>query len=81
MLRERRGPSREIRGRAFDYHTQVELVMNAAQDRELRIGARKERFAIAAVLLAIAVSLGGACVVIVESSSQPRAQLSAAANE
>lgn len=74
MLEKWRGPGCVIRGRAFDYLTQVELVMNTAYDEEQRLGTRSERIAIGAVLLAIAVSLCGACVVIVESSSQTPAR-------
>jgi hypothetical protein len=54
MNRERRGQGHENFGRAITWT----LVMN------------KDRLATAAVLLAIVVSLAGACVVILESSSE-----------
>lgn len=57
---------------ALAYQRQVELIMNAPGERTQRKGSRRERLAAAAVLLAIAVSLFGACVVIVESTSTPR---------
>ena len=38
------------------------------------VGLRKDRLATAAVLLAIAVSLGGACVVILETAAEPPAR-------
>ena len=75
MLGERRGPGRVIRGCAFDYQRQVEMIMNAPQGDG---GRRRERLAMAAVLLAIAVSLAGAGVVIVESSSEPPHQRASA---
>jgi hypothetical protein len=56
---------------AFDYQRQVELIMNAPLRDERRAGSRNERFAAAAVLLAIAVSVCGAGIVIVESSAEP----------
>jgi hypothetical protein len=45
-----------------------------ASDASRFLGIRKERVATAAVLLAIAVSLCGACVVIVDSTSEPPAR-------
>jgi hypothetical protein len=58
------------RAPAFAYQRQVELIMNAPrQDARASIG--RERLAAAVVLLAIAVSVFGAFIVIVESSSQP----------
>jgi len=38
------------------------------------VGLRKDRLATAAVLLAIAVSLAGACVVILETTAEPPAR-------
>ena len=58
------------RAPAFAYQRQVELIMNAPRE-DTRAGVRRERLAAAAVLLAIAVSVAGAFIVIVESSSQP----------
>ena len=55
---------------AFDYQRQVELIMNAPRRDERRDGTRNERLAAAAVLLAIAVSVCGAGIVIVESSAE-----------
>ena len=69
MSGERRRPGRASRGRAYAYQRQVELIMNAPREDARRAITRKERLAAAAVLLAIAVSVCGACVVIVESSS------------
>jgi hypothetical protein len=76
MLGERRAPGRVIRSCAFDYQRQVEMIMNAPQGDS---GRHRERLATAAVLLAIAVSLAGAGVVIVESSSEPPQQRASAA--
>jgi len=47
------------------------------------VGLRKDRLATAAVLLAIAVSLAGACVVILEAAAEPapRERLTIAAAE
>jgi hypothetical protein len=47
----------------------MELLMNAPRDEIRRYALRGDRFGTAAVLLAITVSLCGACVVIVESSA------------
>lgn len=58
------------RAPAFAYQRQVELIMNSPREDTLA-GIRRERLAAAAVLLAIAVSLFGAFIVVVESSSQP----------
>jgi len=58
------------RAPAFAYQRQVELIMNAPRE-DVRAGVRAERLAAAAVLLAIAVSVLGAFIVIVESSSPP----------
>ena len=69
MPGERRRPGHAARGRAFAYQRQVELIMNAPREDARAAITRKERLAAAAVLLAIAVSVCGACVVIVESSS------------
>ena len=69
------------RAPALAYQRQVELIMNEPRE-DARAGIRKERLALAAVLLAVAVSVGGACIVIVESSSQPpRSQAGAGAPE
>jgi hypothetical protein len=57
------------RAPAFAYQRQVELIMNAPRE-DTRAGVRRERLAAAAVLLAIAVSVLGAFIVIVESSSE-----------
>ena len=54
MNRERRGRARENFGRAI----------------ACALGLSKDRLATAAVLLAIVVSLAGACVVILESTSE-----------
>jgi hypothetical protein len=67
---ERRRPGRAVRGRAYAYQRQVELIMNAPREDPRAANTRKERLATAAVLLAIAVSVCGACVVIIESSSE-----------
>jgi hypothetical protein len=67
---ERRRAGRAVRGRAFAYQRQVELIMNAPRADPRAASTRKERLAMAAVLLAIAVSVCGACVVIIESSSE-----------
>jgi hypothetical protein len=56
---------------AFDYQRQVELIMNAPLRAERVAGSRNERLAAAAVLIAIAVSVCGAGIVIVESSAEP----------
>jgi hypothetical protein len=56
---------------ALAYQAQVELIMNAPTEESHAALRRRERLATAAVILAIAVSLCGACVVIVEAS--PRA--------
>jgi hypothetical protein len=72
MLRERRG--RGDFGRAIT--CAIEEMVNAMQPREDAnpyLGARKDRVATAAVLLAIVVSLAGACVVIIESTAEPPA--------
>jgi hypothetical protein len=75
---ELRIPGRVHRAPALAYQRQVELIMNAPRQDARRGDARRERLAAAAVLLAIAVSICGACVVIVESSSEaPRAQAGA----
>jgi hypothetical protein len=70
MLGERRG--REDFGRAIT--CAIEEVVNAMQPREEASpyrGVRKDGVATAAVLLAIVVSLAGACVVIIESTAEP----------
>ncbi len=77
-LGERRCPGRVIRRCAFDYQRQVEMIMNAPREDGPGAIRRRERLATAAVLLAIAVSLCGAGVVIVESSSEPPQQRASA---
>jgi len=69
MPGERRRPGHAARGRAFAYQRQVELIMNAPREDARAANTRKERIAAAAVLVAIVVSVCGACVVIIESSS------------
>ncbi len=70
MLGERRG--RGSYGRAITWA--LEETMTAMQSRDDttgNLGLRRTRVATAAVLLAIVVSLAGACVVIVESTAEP----------
>jgi hypothetical protein len=69
------------RAPALAYQRQVELIMSEPCE-DARTGVRKERLALAAVLLAVAVSVAGACIVIVESSSQaPRSHAGAGTPE
>jgi hypothetical protein len=64
---ERRA-GRGIGGSPFDYQRQVEMIMKAPRERALFTSRGRERLATSAVILAIVVSLAGACVVIVEST-------------
>ena len=74
MPRERRGPGREILGRAITCAIEeMEMVMQPRDDANQCLGLRRDRAATAAVLLAIVVSLCGACVVIVETTDEPHA--------
>lgn len=64
---ERRA-GRSIGGSPFDYQRQVEMIMKAPRERPLFTSRGRERLAASAVVLAIVVSLAGACVVIVEAT-------------
>ena len=72
MIRERRG--RGHYGRAITYADELVNIMQRRDDSNTILGLRKDRVATAAVLLAIVVSLAGACLVIIESTSEPPAR-------
>jgi hypothetical protein len=82
MLGERRGQGSI--GRAFTCAIEgIGISMQSREDTNELLGLRKDRVATAAVLLAIAVSLAGACIVILESTTQspPPRQLTIATAE
>ncbi|MGZ5037519.1 MAG: hypothetical protein ACXWG1_12665 [Usitatibacter sp.] len=54
----------------LDYQRQVEMIMKAPRERQIFTGRGRERLAASAVVLAIVVSLAGACVVIVQSTAE-----------
>lgn len=71
MLGERRGQG--SCGRAITRAiNEMETIMQARHEAN-RYVPRKDRMGLGAVVLAIVVSLAGACVVIVESTSEPAA--------
>jgi len=75
---ERRSARRGAGGCAIDYQRQVEMIMKAPRERRIFTARGRERLATGAVLLAIAVSLGGACIVIAQASADAQPQRSAA---
>jgi hypothetical protein len=56
---------------ALAYQTQVELIMSAPRYDPRKDARRRETLGMAAVVLAIAVSLCGACIVIVQAAAEP----------
>jgi hypothetical protein len=72
MQGERRG--RGQYGRAITYADELVNIMQRDDEPNTLLGMSKDRVATAAVLLAIVVSLAGAFVVVVESTSEPPAR-------